>query len=547
MGRRNAKEYIARAERDVDNGWEGLSIFGRDRASALLSLITATDDHLRLNSFSQHPERQFMATRFVQEALRYAVPRIFERCAVENQPIPREFTDDDYLEGRRLAEYAEAYDAAVLMFSSLHQGRFNAVAERGRPRIRFEFASEEEAILEREKKAYESSRAIKPPSGIEIKNSDLQTLARLGGGVTERAYSDSGDRVAYRIDDLLIEVMREVLDVELRTNVADVPDRQEFAGIAYNRFRRYRGALASLSHAQEFLHMSLAVGNIKGGALSSLSLRLPLPELNGRIATISEVDEATVQRISSLFLYDGSQPTLDCITQPLLLANSNEVIVPRAHVRGAAWERNFLKLFAKHPQLKSEYDKFSSEKEAIALPEVISALQSQNLFDRERHKIRHEGRTLTDVDIVAYDPSVNFLLIMQHKWLIEPDSLNESRTADEELRKGIAQAAIGTQYFAEDSYRQSVGFKRPVRRVEGMVICRGLEPTGFLKEVDIPVVTEEWLVQTLPTVNSLEQLYEMAKQRPDRKQIAAEWQEDSREYKIAGYTLVLPALSRPVP
>ena len=46
--KRNKDEYVTRAEADIDNGWKALPIFKTERSAALLRLVTATDDRIRM-------------------------------------------------------------------------------------------------------------------------------------------------------------------------------------------------------------------------------------------------------------------------------------------------------------------------------------------------------------------------------------------------------------------------------------------------------------------------------------------------------------------
>jgi len=546
MSRRNQGAYIDRAERYIDEAWQRLPVFKRDRSTALLSLVTITDDYLRWKFLSQPSDTSLMTLRVAQEALEFAVPWVYATCVNDNRPVPRTITEEQCLEGKALMEYAEAYNYAVMAFTNYHAGLYTAKADRGRPRIVFDFVSEDESLAETEKRAYEMTHASDLPYGISITEEQIDSINRLGKTVTARSHREPGDRVGFCWDEETVRAMRDVRDLELAIRRWHVPDSQAFSGIRYEDIKRYLTALAAISWAQHLLHVSNAIGGIQGGAVSSVAVRLPLPELNSRLSDVGELELGIVAAVSKLLTYDGSQPKLDCVTQPLLAANDTEVIVPGANARGAASERNLLKLYAKHPALKVEYDRFSAQKEQIALPRLIAALKDKSYFERAQQAIKVDGRKLTDVDVLAYDPACQFLLIVQHKWLIEPDTMNESRATDEQLRKGIRQGEVCKQHLSDAGYRKAIGFEKSVSRVEAIVVCRGLEPTGFVKEVAVPVVTEDWFLRTLSAVSSLEQVYGLAVQRPDRKQVASEWSEAPRLFHIAGYTLVVPGLRCPI-
>jgi hypothetical protein len=76
------------------------------------------------------------------------------------------------------------------------------------------------------------------------------------------------------------------------------------------------------------------------------------------------------------------------------------------------------------------------------------------------------------------------------------------------------------------------------------VICKGMEPTGFVNETDVPVVTERWFKENFNACAALGGLYELAKGRPDRKQLATDWRNESNSWYVEGYELRLPVTVR---
>ena len=47
----------------------------------------------------------------------------------------------------------------------------------------------------------------------------------------------------------------------------------------------------------------------------------------------------------------------------------------------------------------------------------------------------------TDADLVIYECASGWAIVLQHKWLIAPDTANESKSNDEELNNGVRQSA----------------------------------------------------------------------------------------------------------
>jgi hypothetical protein len=547
--KRNPTEYLKRAEEQIDRGWKGLKIFQSDRAAALLKLVTAADDRMRLAFFSGVPvEAQLLtAVRPAQQGLNYGVRWINRRCKWSNSHIPEFVNEADAIEGVELLNYADAYDSAVLAFTNFHRGLYKPFLAARDPRITFQFSSEESDLDDTEKRAYELEEFFAMPP--EFSKDELSMpFSKLISMIPTKAEKQEGDRVSFRVNGELIEVLREVAESEMKMNPADIPVFWKFSGIPYENIRLYRGTLSALSYAHEFLHRSQIVSEIVGLGISSLAFRMSVTELNQRISILSGLDERVVERISQMFTFDGSIEHLDPICQPLLLANKRaEIIVPRAYVYASKWERNLLKLLAKNPLTKSEYDSFSSSKEEIAFDTLVPYIKGFGIVVKARVNIISNGKLVTDVDLLLFDPRDHLLLVVQHKWLIEPDSVNESKDCDQELLGGIRQAELAKQHLSNALEACKLMPEIPIEGfilVEGLVVCRGLEPSGFVREKDTPVVTEKWFKQQLAKSHCLGEIFRLAKDRPDRKNLSRDWTSIFKSVRIAGYELRIPAIEK---
>ena len=191
-----------------------------------------------------------------------------------------------------------------------------------------------------------------------------------------------------------------------------------------------------------------------------------------------------------------------------------EVLVPHAYALGGRFERNFLKLLAKNPKTKKEYDRLSSQKENIALPRLAKILNSHGILTRTGVAVSVGGQTLTDIDLVAYDRRDKCLAGIQHKWLIEPDSVNESKACDAELARAVEQASLGKTHLSNRDFARSVIPEIPATgdiAVDALVVSKGSEETGFLQNMKVPIVTEDWFVRQLQTVGTMQALLTLAR------------------------------------
>ncbi len=551
MGKRNPEEFLATAEAEIDTAWQKLPIFKSERPAALLKLISATDDRMRITLIgSGNPEiYSSVALRFCQEALLFGIPWIFSTCPPSKSPIPEFVTENDQLEGIALSEYAEAYDSAVIAFTNYHMQRFSAfVAARDR-RITFAHASTEVEAAELERKAYEMYELGTLGEETALSEGRIEALVSLRDAVPQNFKPGTGDRVELVMGGALLSALRVVRDGVLAGQLAQIDDSQMLAGMEYVKIRCFHAALGALLHAQQFLHISTAVKDIVGGAVSSLTLRMGMEQLQTMIAEIAELKPSEVSTIADLLSFDGTIPNMPSICQPLIRANEKEVLVPHVYVLGGRFERNFLKLLAKNPKTNSEYHRLSSQKENIALPRLARILNSRGILTRTGVIISSGGQTLTDVDLVAYNPHGRCLVGIQHKWLIEPDSVNESKACDAELARGIEQATLGETHLSNREFARSVIPEIPATgdvTVSALVVSKGSEETGFLQNTKVPIVTEDWFVRQLNAATRLEALLTLAKDRPDRKALASKWKSGKVTAKLAGYELRIPGFSKSI-
>lgn len=542
---------MANAEAVIDSAWQSLPIFKSERPAALLKLISATDDRMRITLIgSFNPEIYFsVALRFCQDALSFGIPWIFSGCPSSESSIPELVTENDQLEGIALSEYAEAYDSAVIAFTNYHLNRFLAfVAARDR-RITFVHASAEIETAELERKAYEMYELETLGEESALSEGRVEALVSLRDIVPQSFKPGGGDRVELVVSGALLSALRRVRDGIVAGQRAQIDDSQRLAGIEYGNARRFHAALGALLYAQVFLHISTAVKDIVGGAVSSLTLRMEKERLKTMIAEIAELQPADVSALTDLLSFDGTIPNMPSICQPLIRANEKEVLVPHAYVLGSRFERNFLKLLARNPKTKREYDKLSSQKENIALPRLARILNSKGIRTRTGVTLSVAGQTLSDIDIVAYDPGVRCLLGIQHKWLIEPDSVNESRACDAELARAVEQAKLGKTHLSNREFARSVIPEIPVLgdvAVDALVVSKGSEETGFLQDMEIPIITEDWFVGQLQTAPTLQALLALARERPDRKALASKWKPGKVTARLAGYELRIPGFSKEV-
>ena len=153
-------------------------------------------------------------------------------------------------------------------------------------------------------------------------------------------------------------------------------------------------------------------------------------------------------------------------------------------------ERNLQKLLSRHPNLRSFYEKVKSAKEDIALSHL------SGLFPNTQFAVKPTVilKGITDADLLVCELASGFVLVIQHKWLVAPETVSESSSNDEQLREGVRQAIEARDVFRGDHalLRNLLELDKnhSIGQIEAVVICRGAEQTGFLGMPAVPVVLE---------------------------------------------------------
>jgi hypothetical protein len=230
--------------------------------------------------------------------------------------------------------------------------------------------------------------------------------------------------------------------------------------------------------------------------------------------------------------------------QPILEVLPGKLAVAMNLVTHSNVERNLQKLLNRHPNLRSFYETVKNAKEKIALTHLGSLFPATSFAVKPTVILKG----VTDADLLVCERTSGWVLVIQHKWLIAPETVSESGSNDEQLSEGVRQAVEARDIFRQDHALLRSILELPadqlIVRVEGVVICRGAEQTGFLGELAVPLVQErafeELWKQSSP---SLAKLWEMFSSRPDHARAASRYGDTAARLTVGGLKFSFPALS----
>jgi len=166
--------------------------------------------------------------------------------------------------------------------------------------------------------------------------------------------------------------------------------------------------------------------------------------------------------------------------------------------------------------------------------------------------LRFQGATgvvipgITDADMIVYERQSGFVLVLEHKWIIDPDTLNQSAANDVELSKGAVQAVQSRDWLRvnQDFLRRALDLAPsvPITQVEATVVCRVGEATEFLLQTSTPITTETAFEKLWNEASSLNEIWSLLQTRPDHIEAASQFQDANRVATIGDYEIVVPIL-----
>jgi hypothetical protein len=290
--------------------------------------------------------------------------------------------------------------------------------------------------------------------------------------------------------------------------------------------------------------MIAAQGQRKNIPRGSILLVKRREEWNELLADIGGVGVGAVSELLWWYTFDLKVAEATAPIQPFFGVGPDYLAVPMILVTTSSVERNLQKILSRHPNLRSFYPPVKGEKERIALTHLCG------LFPEGEFAVKPTViiKGITDADLVVYEKSSGFTLVIQHKWLIAPETVAESSANDDELRKGAIQAVQSRDAFRNDhaTVRRALSLPNDqlVDRVEAVVICRGAEPTGFLEKLAVPIALELAFEELWQQASkSLSKLWENLSTRPDHVEAASRYEDTAATITIGSLRFSVPAFS----
>lgn len=211
-----------------------------------------------------------------------------------------------------------------------------------------------------------------------------------------------------------------------------------------------------------------------------------------RCSVITGVDPDAALAVISDMTDDRASQRIDLRSHPVISLGNDEIMICPQLSSGLKWDPCTHLLWAKRHS--RTYGRFiSSFKRELAQ-------QLSNCFDASRFAVSamrdlkdQLGQTIGDLDVAVLDRTSRHLLLIEVKWLVEPDDTLEMMTVDDRLLEGVAQARSARDYaiahLAEINallFPREKGLLTPTT-VEACVLSRGAIGTSYVAGSNPPI------------------------------------------------------------
>lgn len=541
--KRDKVNFVLEAKRKIVASYEALPIFRESRSDALYNYIAVLEIEAFKAMLSEAPnEAMFQAHRYAVESSASAIPSIINLCPTQDDRI-LQVRRDGFEKAYQLFDFSYKKEQIEYCFRLVDKGQYRIYTPRKDRRITFGYASS----AADESDTYLRSRELMSVLSGECVSIDKEGMQESTQALYEklrtRVHSPELGICNYIYDEELLGAMKRVAEHFVQMIPMGIDAGISLRDISFAELHRFWGALGAISKTHTAAQNIASGGDPAKYPMKTVVLCKPRSQFNSLIARVSEIVPDKVGTIIDWYTYTPRVAERVVILQPFLPLHGDLLCLPSLFVNGNSFERNFFKLMHRHPDLLRHSSRVESYKEGIALRDLAK------LFTHPRYRTadRVPVKGKTDADFVVYDSNSGFILIFQHKWLIAPDSVDESSANDQKLAGGIQQAVIARDAFRLNSsaLRNALRLTKsdPITQIEAVVVCRGLEHTGFFELQSVPVIMEVAFQALVGNSHNLRDAWQVLVSRPDRIKAAENVMDTKGTIKLCAYEFVMPVLA----
>jgi hypothetical protein len=541
MGKaRDSSTVIAEAKKRIEANFASLPIFCRERGQALHHYFAVLEgEQFKAGA---DPILNLGTHRAALESTFHAIPGIMQRCpSATNDGLRIERAI--FREAYELFEFCRRLEIVQFNLRLAEKGQFDVFVAKLDPRITFAYAStsadEADSLFRphelEERVGLGNDSKFDPKEHLRIIETIKESLAP-----TIQRVSDESIKYEYTPD--LVTGATQLAQSAAAQKPWGLKPDLPLGPFTIRDVNYFWSAMQALTVVHEAAHYIAMGSNLHAWPIGSIVQLKPKAEWSDVVAKVSELSPDLVGKLLDIYTYSATVSDKTPALQPFHFVSSEQLGAPAVLIIGTDHERNFLKLLNRHPAIRGFRDAINRSKEPLALQQLEGLFPAPRFVTRKQILIPG----LTDADLVVYEHKMGFVLIIQHKWLVEPDTADESAANDDELLRGVTQGRQARDYWIgnPDDLRGRMGLKRdsPISQVQAVVVSRGAEPTGFVGHTSPPIITEKAFRLLLTNQPELQAFWAVLNQRPDHAESKRRVVNTTNTVELAGYSFVYPAL-----
>jgi hypothetical protein len=288
-----------------------------------------------------------------------------------------------------------------------------------------------------------------------------------------------GRRFVSQIMDFLLPVFEEQFHL---------PTNWVFPRYSVVEFRRLASVLGTLGFIHHIARLLAASQGCAGLAINNAILLIDPDRLFRLLARYSGIEGQKVNYFIEDFTY-GSRGVKhpDPALQPIIPLDSKTLAIMPNIIINCSMERNWISLMNRIAEDRLNYLKLTNEKEDAMRRTILSKLTDSSL--RIFHGRIPGAKDLPDIDLALISQRDKAVILAELKWFIAPAEVREVIEKSEEIRKGITQALILSQAYAESPhlFQEALGIDFSYT-ISFIVLSENMIGQDWVQDSRIPVL-----------------------------------------------------------
>lgn len=250
------------------------------------------------------------------------------------------------------------------------------------------------------------------------------------------------EKLCYELSSEILDPFLEVAEGQWNATKT-LPDHWKFDKFTLSEYKKVWGAITALCYIHFFGCTSIKDPQIR---LKNALIIQSIDNIVDYVSSISGIENDIVRRIVDYLLFEPSKRNVDIMYQPLIIINSDTLLIAPMLFIGSRAERNLLAVVSSKKDF--EHSKEVNDLEDLMVSEIEELISKNEDIKIAKHK--NLGGRLPDIDLGIMDTTTNSVLLCELKWFMAADSTKEVYAREDEITHGCEQSEQIMAYAMSD-------------------------------------------------------------------------------------------------